>query len=165
MSSNLISHSAAIAELARQVRRGTLELLHDSDERWLMWAPPSTSNHILWHAGHALWLQDALTIRPLTGQSELPRGWAAQFGQNSRPELPTKWPDAAEVQSLLGNQLARVEKLLVEHSKVIMTRPNAVPSSGGWPLVPGIIHGWHDEARHQGEMYLRYKLARIQFSM
>jgi hypothetical protein len=30
----------------------------------------------------------------------------------------------------------------------------------GWDLVRGILHGLHDEARHQGEMYLLLKLRR-----
>lgn len=154
----------SLAELARQVRRSTLELLQVLDSRWLKWAPPGTSNHILWHAGHALWLQDALTIRPLTSRSELPSSWATKFGQNSRPELHTDWPDVDDARALLENQLERIEALLSEHAQIIMTNPNAIPPSGGWPLLPGMIHGWHDEARHQGEMYLLYKLARTQSS-
>jgi hypothetical protein len=154
----------SLAELARQIRRSTLELLKFPDPRWLTWAPAGTTNHILWHAGHGLWLQDALTIRPLTGGSELPRGWAAKFGQNSRPQLCTEWPDAGEVHVFLENQLVRIESLLSEHAEIIMTRPHATPHGGGCPLVPGMIHGWHDEARHQGEMYLLYKLAPSQSS-
>jgi hypothetical protein len=159
------SHATAVdglAELARQVRRSTLELSQVPDLRWLTWAPPGTSNHILWHAGHALWLQDALTIRPLTGRSELPDGWASVFGQNSRPELNSVWPDATEVRALLEDQGGRVEALLREHADMILAKANRVPPSGGWPLLPGIIHGWHDEARHQGEMYLLQKLLRTQ---
>jgi DinB superfamily len=151
-----------LAELARQVRRSTLELLQVPDSCWLKWAPPGTANHILWHAGHALWLQDALTIRPLTSRSELPSSWATKFGQNSRPEPHADWPDVDEVRALLKNQLERIEELLSEHAAIIMMNPNAIPPSGGWPLLSGMIHGWHDEARHQGEMYLLYKLARVQ---
>jgi hypothetical protein len=149
-----------LAELARQVRASTLELLRIPVSNWLTWAPPGTSNHILWHAGHAVWLQDALTIRPLTGRSELPRGWASVFGQNSRPELNSDWPDASEVRAQLEQQLGRIEALLREHADTILVRANAIPPSGGWPLLPGMIHGWHDEARHQGEMYLLHKLLR-----
>jgi hypothetical protein len=162
MSPHPPSQIATLAELARQVRSSTLELLHVLDSHWLTWAPPGTSNHILWHAGHALWLQDALTIRPLMGQSELPRGWASAFGQNSRPELHADWPAVPEVRVRLKNQLDRIEGLLSEQAEIIVTRPHATPPGGGWPLVPGMIHGWHDEARHQGEMYLLYKLARVE---
>ena len=31
-------------------------------------------------------------------------------------------------------------------------------SDGYWDLTRGVIHGLHDEARHQGEMYLLMKL-------
>ena len=149
-----------LVELARQVRGNTLELLHVPESSWLTWSPLGTSNHILWHAGHAVWLQDALTIRPLTVRSELPRGWTSIFGQNSRPEPHSQWPDVAEVRALLGDQLGRIEELLSTYSELILTKANAIPPSGGWPLLPGMIHGWHDEARHQGEMYLLHKLLR-----
>jgi hypothetical protein len=149
-----------LAELAHQVRASTLELSHVPVPNWLTWSPAGTSNHILWHAGHAVWLQDALTICPLTGRSELPRGWATIFGQNSRPELNTEWPEVTEVRILLQNQITRIESLLREHAATILAEANAIPPSGGWPLLPGMIHGWHDEARHQGEMYLLHKLLR-----
>ena len=100
---NVIS---AVAELARQVRRKTLQLLEVPDRSWLTWAPPGTSNHILWHAGHALWLQDVLTIEPLTGRNELQPGFVEKFGQDSRPAAVTAWPDVAEVRSHLEKQLA-----------------------------------------------------------
>jgi hypothetical protein len=148
----------ALAELARQVRGSTLDLLHVPHESWLTWAPRGTSNHILWHAGHALWLQDALTVRPLTGHSELPVGWERTFGQNSQPELAAEWPAEAEVRMLLQNQLVRILNLLRERAEKIAADPNATPRGGGWPLLPGMIHGWHDEARHHGEMYLLHKL-------
>ena len=149
-----------LLELARQVRSSTLELLRVPDAGWLTWAPPGTSNNILWHAGHALWLQDALTIRPLTGRTELPPGWAETFGQNSRPLSNAAWPDAREVRTRLEHQLGRILELLCERAETILASPNATPPSGGWPPLPGMIHGWHDEARHQGEMYLLHKLQR-----
>ena len=147
-----------LAELARQVRQGTLQLLQVPDKAWLTWSPPGLSNHMLWHAGHALWVQDELTIQPLTGRSELPAGWAAMFGQNSRPATTSHWPDPAEVGVRLERQLARILDLLDQSAELIATRATAIPAGGGWPLLAGMIHGWHDEARHQGEMYLLYKL-------
>jgi hypothetical protein len=127
-------------------------------------ADVGAAGHIESHSvarGPAVWLQDALTIRPLTGRSELPQGWASVFGQNSRPELHSDWPDVAEVRALLEDQLGRTQSLLREHADMILTKANAVPPSGGWPLLPGMFHGWHDEARHQGEMYLLHKLHRV----
>jgi hypothetical protein len=150
----------AVGELGRQVRHGTLQLLHVPDPAWLTWSPPGTANHILWHAGHALWLQDALTVRPLTGHCELPRGWSSVFGQNSRPATTADWPSVSEVRTLLEAQLRRVLELLAHHAESIAANREKVFPAGGWPLLPGMIHGWHDEARHQGEMYLLHKLSR-----
>jgi hypothetical protein len=146
-----------LSELAAQVRQGTLQLLDATDTACLTWSPPGTSNHILWHAGHALWVNDALTIEPLTGRSELPRGWPAKFGQDSQPATIREWPDVDEVASLLATQLERILKLHSEYSETIVQHANQ-RAAGGWPLLAGMIHGWHDEARHQGEMYLLYKL-------
>ena len=154
-----------LAELAGQVRRGTLHLLQVPDERWLHWSPPGTSNHILWHAGHALWAQDVLSIEPLTGKSELPRDWARRFGQHCQPVVETTaWPPAEEVAALLARQLERFAELLVEHAETIADRADDPPANGGWPLLAGMIHAWHDEARHQGEMYLLQKLCRARGS-
>ena len=74
-----------LIELAREVRRDTLQILNAADPSWLTWTPPHTSNHILWHAGHALWLQDLMCVEPLSGKTELPTGWADHFGMNSQP--------------------------------------------------------------------------------
>jgi hypothetical protein len=158
MSTSVTGIVLALCELAEHVRSGTLEILHATQRAWLTWTPPGTSNHILWHAGHAVWLQDALTIRPLTGHSELPRSWAAMFGQHSNPEATTNWPDKDEVSTLLETQLARILELLEARSESIGVHPNDVAATGGWPFLAGMIHGWHDEARHQGEMYLLYKM-------
>ena len=150
-----------LTELARQVRESTLQLLHVPEPAWLTWAPAGTSNHILWHAGHALWVQDALCVQPLTGQSELPRGWAESFGQDCRPlSATTEWPAEAQVRDLLEVQLARVLDLYGVHADTIVINAGESLPGSGWPLLAGLIHAWHDEARHQGEMYLLHKLCR-----
>ena len=151
----------ALSELARQVREGTLQLLHVPDPAWLTWAPPGTSNHILWHAGHALWVQDALCVQPLAGRSELPSGWAEMFGQNSRPfAATTDWPEESRLRGLLETQLNCILDLLIEHGDTIVINADEPLPGSGWPLLAGMLHAWHDEARHQGEMYLLHKLCR-----
>src|SRR4051794_39359909 len=104
-----------LAILAYQVRECTLRLFDDTDSGALTWTPPGTSNHILWHAGHAVWVADALTIEPITGRSELPDGWAERFGQHSSPKSVHDWPNRTEVRSRLEIQLKRVLDLLREY--------------------------------------------------
>lgn len=149
-----------LAELARQVRGHTLRILEAAQPDWLLWAPAGTSNHILWHAGHALWLQDALCVKLLTGKSELPPGWAETFGMDCRPvATTTDWPSREEVARLLESQLERVLALLA--SDVGRRVTESTPAGGKyWEVACRIIHGWHDEARHQGEMYLLLKMQR-----
>ena len=152
---------SGLSELATQVRSITVHLLSSAESSQLMWTPPGTSNHALWHAGHALWVADILTIEPITGRSELPAGWEAMFGQDSQPAMNSKWPDRAEVVGLLEAQLQRVRQLFTEQASSIEERANVMSPVCGWPLLQGIVHGWHDEAKHQGEMHLLAKLYRI----
>src|SRR5262245_30070463 len=145
----------AVAELARQVRGDTLRLLAAPPSDWLTWAPAGTSNHLLWHAGHGLWLQDALFIELATGKSELPAGWADSFGMNCRSVKETNarrgWPSRAELTQRLNQQLARVLELIGQLPAESLAA-NAPPKPGTRNLLSSAIHGWHDEAKHQGEM-------------
>ena len=157
------STRATLAELARQVRRDTLRIFEAAQPNWLTYAPPGTSNHILWHAGHALWLQDVLCIRVLTGREELPAGWAEKFGMNCRPPShTTDWPGRYDVRELLQQQLLRILQLLATNRDQRLAA-KAEPASGAGAISEHIIHGFHDEAKHSGEMYLILKLCRANF--
>jgi hypothetical protein len=146
-----------IQELARQVRRSTLERLESAPANRLTWSPPGTSNHILWHAGHALWLQGVLCLEPLTGSTGLPLDWEKTFGMNCRPvKETTTWPSRQELQNLLSAQL---DQILAALANTPEARLAEIVNDRGDTLAARIVHGLHDEARHQGEMYLLLKLA------
>jgi hypothetical protein len=149
-----------LVELASQVRLITIESLAAAPEQGLLWAPPGTSNHILWHAGHALWAQDVLFIALITGQSELPPGWGETFGADCRPVQETNrigtWPSRSAVEVHLREQLQRVIGLLGEIAEDRLS-PDAPPTFDSWNLLFCCIHAWHDEAKHQGEMHLLRK--------
>lgn len=149
-----------LQELARQVRRDTLKILANADTAWLTFAPAGTSNHILWHAGHALWLQDLLCIQFLVGKTELPPSWDELFGMNCRPPSETtNWPSRDELMDRLATQVQRVIDLLEQTpDERLLTIAN--PARGPAAIRDRIIHGWHDEAKHCGEMYLLFKLCR-----
>ena len=145
---------SAIQDMVRQIRGFTLKLITVDDPAVLLWAPPGTSNHLTWHAGHALWVQGALCIEPLTGSNELPDGWARKFGQNCDPVASqNEWPSHTTVQDLLSKQQQRLLELIgdIPDDKLVVDPENSRD------LIGGIIHGLHDEARHQGEMYLLFK--------
>src|SRR5689334_20762889 len=102
-----------IRELARQVRQGTIQLLQAFPEKALTYAPPGTSNHALWHAGHAVWLLDVLGVQLLTGRSELPDDWEAHFGQHCEPvEQRVFWPTRTRIITQLREQYQRFVQLL-----------------------------------------------------
>ena len=140
-----------LEEFSRQIRSHTIELLKGTPSEWLLWAPAGTSNHVLWHAGHALWLQDVLGIQALGGRSELPPGWADSFGAHCRPvQETTDWPGRDKVVRLLQQQLGHL-------LEAFRSQSDRLTHAG---LASRVIHGLHDEARHQGEMYLLLKLRR-----
>lgn len=148
-----------LIELAKQVRGTTVDFLESVPDDWLLWAPPGTSNHITWHAGHAVWVQDCLCVEPLSGVSDLPLGWSERFGMNCRPVADTHdWPERSELLHHLHTQLSRILALFDEHSDGL--GKIGQNQDGQWDLTRGVIHGLHDEARHQGEMYLLMKLQR-----
>lgn len=147
--------------LAGEVRNKTIRFLTDPPEQALLWTPPTggTQNHILWHAGHVVWVVDVLCIAPATCRSELPDGWADLFGQRGTPPSQTqRWPVRSEVLERLQAQLARVNQVLAGLDDQVLYRS---PSGAtGDTLLGWIVHGLADEAKHHGEMFLLGKLWR-----
>ncbi len=152
-----MSKSDPLQELARQVRERTVQILSATPDQALLWSPPGTQNHILWHAGHAVWLMDVLGIALLTGRSELPAGWVETFGMNCRPpSLTAHWPSRKELLNLLRNQLTRYLAVLQAFPEDRLELPDD-PSLARRSLAGRLLHGLHDEACHSGEMYLLLK--------
>jgi hypothetical protein len=152
-----MSINDALQELARQVRERTVQVLAAAPSEALLWSPKGTQNHILWHAGHAVWIMDVLGIALLTGRSELPVGWEETFGMNCRsPSLTATWPSRKELLDLLRNQLTRYVVLLRNFPANQLEVP-ADPAFARRCLAGRLLHGLHDEACHSGEMYLLLK--------
>ncbi len=151
-----MAYADVLKELARQVRGSTIPALDAMPAEGLNWVPDGTSNHVLWHAGHALWVMDLMGVELLSGSSDLPDGWAAMFGQDSQPKAIIKWPSREVVRERLVAQLTRLQELFASTSDAILLQPAISLGNGnalGW-----ILHGLHDEARHNGEMHLLWKL-------
>jgi len=149
--------------LATDVREKTLLLLDAAHPAELTFQPPGTSNHLLWHAGHALWLQDVLCIQRVTGASALPPEYTAMFGMGSRPAGRREpWPRRDELHQHLEQQLRRLLELLGRLDEAELDAPSPYAQIGdARTLGESIVHGLHDEANHQGEMYLLLKLQRL----
>ena len=151
--------------LLDEVRGKTIALLEATPDDWLLFAPQGTQNHITWHAGHCAWLGDVLLIEPTMTKRELPIEWTDKFGMNATPPDQTKqWPSKTELLRVLRDQHKRLRQLLSTLRDEDLSR--APKSYGGSrPLAFYITHGLHDEANHQGEMYLLLKLRRARDAM
>ncbi len=158
----MASVNESLLILARDVRSRTLTLLDAAHPSELTWAPPGTSNHLLWHAGHALWLQEVLGLRLITERRGMREDWEELFRMESQPNWPPRpWPQREELRQALVLQLEQACAAVTPLTDVQLDARQPVPrGSGGRSLRQSLIHGWHDEACHQGEMYLLLKMLR-----
>ena len=143
--------------LARDVRGKTLRILEGIGEEQARFAAPGLVNSILWHAGHVYTVVERLAMQHLTASPpNYPAGWFETFGWNSSPGTVTNWPSLAEVRSRL---VAQQEKVLAEiKSADDQKLAKIVNPERGWTIRYATLHAFHDEANHQGEMWLLMKM-------
>jgi DinB superfamily len=152
---------ATLMELLKEVRWKTLKLLEGVDETQARFSGPGLNNSILWHAGHALIVVEHLGCMAIAGgQPQYPADWFDKFGWKSTPATVTSWPTVAEVVKQLTDQRTRLGGLIETQSqeqldKIVGEAPRNRTLRGM------VLHGLHDEAGHQGEMYLLKKLWKL----
>ncbi len=147
----------SLVSLAYEVRAKTLWLLEDVTDELARFAAPGMCNSILWHAGHALVVVEHLCVSPATNQPpQLPDGWFEKFGWDSQPRTVSEWPAVADVVAALREQLSRlvaaIEALTPERLAEVLGPPHDAS------LRYLLVHGLHDEACHQGEIWLLRKM-------
>lgn len=143
--------------LAREVRGKTLRILDGVSDAEARFVPSGLNNSIIWHAGHSYWVVEVLSIAAATsGPPQFPAGWLDLFSSKSRPTPDTKFPPLAQIVEALRNQLERLIAAidpLTEQQLAFMIDP-----ARNRNVRYNILHGLHDEAGHQGEMWLLRKL-------
>jgi hypothetical protein len=143
--------------LAREVRGKTFRILDGLSEAEARFVPAGLNNSIVWHAGHSLWVVEVLSVAAATGRpAQLPDGWVDLFNSKSRPTPDTKFPPLPQVIEALRNQLERLVAAidpLTPQQLAVMIDP-----ARNRTVRYNILHGLHDEANHQGEMWLLRKL-------
>ena len=145
----------SLLTLAKEVRTATLTLIERLTDEQATFA--ALNNSILWHAGHALVVVEHLSILPLTGgDPKYPEGWFATFSWKSNPLGVTAWPTIEEVRQQLRAQFARLLTAIERATPEQLDRPKDATS--GKSIRFSVIHGIHDEAKHQGEMWLLRKM-------
>lgn len=143
--------------LADEVRRKTLWLLDGVTDEMAHYAAPGLSNSILWHAGHALVVVEHLCIEPATGEAaELPVGWFETFGWDSQPQTVRDWPPLGDVVDGLRQQLPRLIDAICPLAPEQLDQILGPPHDATLRYL--ITHGLHDEANHQGEIWLLKKM-------
>jgi len=144
--------------LLNDVRNKTLRLLDGVGDAESRWAPAGLQNTILWHAGHVFVVNEHMTFSNIGGKCvSYPEGWFECFSWKSQPALVKRWPALSQVIGQLQEQLERiravVQGLTAEQLGQMVGDP-ARKRSLRWC----ILHALHDEANHQGEMWLLKKM-------
>jgi hypothetical protein len=143
--------------LAKEVRGRTLRLIDGLTDADASFAAPGLKNTILWHAGHALVVVEHLSLAPLHGGTlEYPAGYHEVFSWKSDPTTVKRWPEIAEVRGLLVAQLERLTSALARTSQEQLS--TIIDPQRGRTLRFSVLHGLHDEAGHQGEIWVLKKL-------
>ena len=147
-----------LSTLAREVRGKTLKILEGIGEQEARFAAPGLTNSILWHAGHALVVVEHLCVMQLTEElPSYPDDWFEKFSWDSKPETVTEWPTVAQVTSKLRDQLATLVEAIEQADGGKLSSVIGEPGLGR-TVRYSVIHGLHDEAKHQGEMWLLRKM-------
>jgi hypothetical protein len=146
--------------LAQDVRGLTLRMLDGLSESDAQFHPPGLKNTILWNAGHALVVVEHLSVAPLSDKRAAadPPGYFETFSWKSDPAKVTSWPALAEVRGHLNNQLTRLLHLIRQADTAALAR---VVDQQGRTVRHSVVHGLHDEAVHQGQIYLMRKMLNV----
>lgn len=148
---------ATLLLLANEVRGKTLWLLDGVTDEMARFAAPGLSNSILWHAGHALVVVEHLGVAPATGRPPaLPEDWFEKFGWDSQPRTVTEWPGVSEVVAALRGQLPRLIAAITDLSPRQLDQVLGPPHDASLRYL--VLHSLHDEANHQGELWLLRKM-------
>jgi hypothetical protein len=143
--------------LAKEVRGKTLRLLEGIDDAQARFSAPGLQNSILWNAGHALIVVEHLGNSAATGKPPVyPDGWFDKFSWKSNPAAVTSWPSIEEVRAALRDQLQRLTANIETLTEPQLSK--IVDQAKNRTLRFSILHGLHDEAGHQGEIYLLKKM-------
>jgi len=147
----------SLALLATEVRGKTLRLIDTIDDAQARFAAPGLNNSILWNAGHALVVVEHLGVAAATGKAPAyPADWFDKFSWKSNPAAVTSWPTIEEVRAALRDQLQRLTTVIETLSEDQLSK--ITDPAKNRTLRYSILHGLHDEAGHQGEIYLLKKM-------
>jgi len=146
--------------LVTEVRNKTLKLIEGLSHDDAMGVAPGMQNSILYHAGHGVAVQEFLGVARIEKREpKLPAGFEA-FMWKTEPGKTVTWPSIDVVRHELTTQRDKLKSLLeaMNESESASRLDEIVNPERGTTLRYSILHGLHDEANHQGEIWLIRKL-------
>lgn len=145
--------------LLKDVRGKTLKLIDGLTDDQARFAAAGLQNSILWHAGHAWIVNEALGISAITGKPPVyPDAWFETFSWKSNPALVKTWPKLSEVADKLREQQQQLASGIESLSPAQLSQITGDPAKAR-TVRYSIMHGLHDEAIHQGEIWLLKKMS------
>jgi DinB superfamily len=154
-------HDKSLAMLVFEVRWKTLKMLEGLTHEQAMGVAPGMNNSILYHAGHGYAVQEHLAVAKLEKREpKLIEGFEV-FMWNSPPTASTVYPHIDKVKAALIQQRDHLIKLI--EGMDASAFDEIVNPEKGRTLRYVVLHGLHDEANHQGEIWLIRKLLGYKF--
>lgn len=152
------SADPTLLDLCDEVRKKTLKRLEDVTEEQARFVPSGLQNSILWHAGHAYVVTEWLTMGAMAAETTCPDGWFEMFSWMSKPEEVSAdaWPTLQEVVQQLRVQHGRLHSAIQNIAAERLDQPAADDATVSVRF--RIMHGFHDEACHSGEIWLLRKM-------
>ena len=146
--------------ILNKARKATLSIVRDVAEEQARGLPDGEVNHILWHAGHIFVLLERCVFAATVGSddmpSSIPEGWWPLFGWNSKPQevASDAWPSMASVRQSLEIQTERLQRDLSRFDDAFLSSPICWSDKRwyGRPKRIVILHGFHDELLHSGQI-------------
>jgi len=143
----------------RILREKNLNLIESVSEKNLTYIPDGFSNHIYWHAGHILTVQESLLYRRTNLEMHIPESYLKYFAKGTSPEdFDESIPKISEIIKRLTISLLQIEKDILKYQNEKYDEPVMV--SFGMRLTSfadALLALPYHEAYHFGSMKMLQK--------
>lgn len=143
----------------RILREKNLNLIESISQNNLTVIPDGFSNHIYWHAGHILTVQESLLYRRSNLEMHIPAAYLTYFAKGTSPaDFDESIPEISDIIKHLTVSLLQIEKDILKYQNAKYDEPVLV--SFGMKLnsfADALLALPYHEAYHFGSMKLLQK--------